>query len=70
MTKEELVEIITCGETSTVQFKQQMTTSKQIAEEMVAFANCKGGRRQARIGGSCDGRHEQTLQNIKRKYMG
>lgn len=43
MTKEELVEIITCGETSTVQFKQQMTTSKQIAEEMVAFANCKGG---------------------------
>ena len=25
MTKEELVEIITCGETSTVQFKQQMT---------------------------------------------
>ena len=43
MNKEELFEIISCGETSTVQFKQQMTTSKQIAEEMVAFANCKGG---------------------------
>lgn len=43
MTLEELHKIIRCGETSRVQFKQKFTTQKQIAEEMVAFANSEGG---------------------------
>lgn len=43
MTAEELREIIACGETSTVQFKLKFSTAKQVAEEMVAFANSKGG---------------------------
>ncbi len=43
MTAEELREIIACGETSKVQFKLVFSTAKQIAEEMVAFANSKGG---------------------------
>lgn len=43
MTVEELREIIACGETSKVQFKLMFSTPKQIAEEMVAFANSKGG---------------------------
>jgi predicted HTH transcriptional regulator len=43
MTAEELREIIACGETSKVQFKLMFNTPKQIAEEMVAFANSKGG---------------------------
>lgn len=43
MKKEEIEEKLRCGETSRVQFKRQFTTQKQIAEEMVAFANCEGG---------------------------
>lgn len=43
MTAEELREIIACGETSKVQFKLMFSAPKQIAEEMVAFANSKGG---------------------------
>lgn len=43
MTSEDLHKKILCGETSRVQFKQQFTTQKQIAEEMVAFANSEGG---------------------------
>ena len=43
MTRDELKDKIRCGETSHVQFKRQFTTQKQIAEEMVAFANCEGG---------------------------
>ena len=43
MTCEELEEIVSCGETSKVQFKQQFSSSKQIAEELVAFANSRGG---------------------------
>ena len=43
MTSEELVNIIACGETSTVQFKREYTSIKQFAEEMVAFANSMGG---------------------------
>lgn len=44
MTEQEIIKIIRCGETSTVQFKQRFTSAKQIAEEFVAFANSKGGR--------------------------
>ena len=43
MTPEELYKIIRCGETSKMQFKQKFTTQKQIAEEMIAFANSEGG---------------------------
>lgn len=43
MTPSELQKIIECGETSKVQFKQEFTSQKQIASEMIAFANSKGG---------------------------
>ena len=43
MTGEELINIIQRGETSEVQLKQKFTTVRQVTEEMVAFANCKGG---------------------------
>lgn len=44
MTNKELIKLIKCGETSTVQFKQEFTTQRQIAEDLVAFANSGGGR--------------------------
>lgn len=43
MTSEVLYDTICCGETSQVQFKQKFTSQKQVAEEMVAFANSEGG---------------------------
>ena len=43
MTSEELRNIIKCGETSLVQFKQEFTTQKEMATEMIAFANGRGG---------------------------
>lgn len=43
MTKEEVLAIIKCGENSRVQFKEQFSTQKQMAEEFAAFANSKGG---------------------------
>ena len=43
MTEQELVELCGLGETTTVQFKLEFTTPKQIAEELVAFANTRGG---------------------------
>ena len=43
MTEQELVELCSLGETTTVQFKLEFTTPKQIAEELVAFANTRGG---------------------------
>ncbi len=39
----ELLDIISKGETSTVQFKLNVNNVKSIAQEMVAFANTKGG---------------------------
>ena len=44
MTQEELKDIAHCGETTTIQFKEQFTGQKEIAKEMVAFANTLGGR--------------------------
>lgn len=44
MTTEELKEIALCGETTTIQFKQEFTGQKEIAKDMVAFANTRGGR--------------------------
>ena len=43
MTKEELFSMIKCGENSRVQFKENVSSQKQIADEFVAFANSKGG---------------------------
>lgn len=43
MTPKEIIDIIACGETSTVQFKRQVDSVKQLVEEIVAFANSKGG---------------------------
>ncbi len=44
MTQEDLKDIARCGETTTVQFKEQFPGQKEIAKEMVAFANTLGGR--------------------------
>ena len=44
MTEQELLKAIRCGETSTIQFREQFTTTRQVVEEMVAFSNSKGGR--------------------------
>lgn len=43
MTEKELVQLCKLGETTTTQFKLVFTSQKQIAEEMVAFANTRGG---------------------------
>lgn len=44
MTKELLLETIANGETSRVQFKADVTNAVSLAQEMVAFANSKGGQ--------------------------
>lgn len=44
MTAEELKDIALCGETTKVQFKQEFTGQKEIAKDMVAFANGRGGK--------------------------
>lgn len=43
MTSKELKEIISGGETSSVQFKQQIDSLNGIAAEMIAMSNAKGG---------------------------
>lgn len=43
MTEKELVQLCRLGETTTTQFKLEFTTQKQIAEELIAFANSRGG---------------------------
>ena len=43
MTEKELIELCSLGESTTVQYKLEFTTQKQIAEELVAFANTRGG---------------------------
>lgn len=43
MEEKELKELIEKGETSTVQFKGNITNERSIAQEMVAFANSRGG---------------------------
>lgn len=43
MIKEEVLSIVRCGENSRVQFKEKISGQKQIADELVAFANSKGG---------------------------
>lgn len=39
MKEKEFKEICLCGETTHVQFKREFTTQKEIAKEMIAFAN-------------------------------
>ena len=43
MTEKEFKEICLCGETTRIQFKREFTTQKEIAKEMIAFANSRGG---------------------------
>ena len=43
MTEDNFKELCLCGETTRVQFKQTFTSQKEIAKEMIAFANSKGG---------------------------
>ena len=43
MTQSELTEIVACGETSRVQFKETLDNNDSIAAEMIALANTKGG---------------------------
>jgi len=44
MSEQEFIEICRCGETSVVQFKQEFTGQREIAKEMIAFANTRGGK--------------------------
>lgn len=43
MTGNEFKEICLCGETTRVQFKREFTSQKEVAKEMIAFANSHGG---------------------------
>lgn len=43
MTTKELKETVLCGETTMVQFKQTFSGQKEVANEMIAFANTRGG---------------------------
>lgn len=43
MTAETLKELCLCGETTKVQFKEEPVSQKEVAKEMIAFANTKGG---------------------------
>lgn len=44
MTPEELKNKVMCGETTMIQFKEKFSGQKDIAKEMVAFANSRGGQ--------------------------
>lgn len=44
MTETELTEIVACGETSKVQFKEILDNKDSIAAEMVAMSNAEGGQ--------------------------
>ena len=43
MTEDSFKDLCLCGETTKVQFKEAFTSQKEIAKEMIAFANTKGG---------------------------
>lgn len=43
MTENTFKDLCLCGETTKVQFKEAFTSQKEIAKEMIAFANSKGG---------------------------
>ena len=43
MTESDFKDICLCGETTRVQFKSEFTSQKEMAKEMIAFANSRGG---------------------------
>lgn len=43
MTEDTFKDLCLCGKTTKVQFKEAFTSQKEIAKEMIAFANSKGG---------------------------
>ena len=43
MDKVEFKDLCLCGETTRVQFKREFTSQKEIAKEMIVFANSHGG---------------------------
>ncbi len=43
MTAEYFTQLRLCGETTKVQFKEKFTSEREIARELIAFANTKGG---------------------------
>ena len=43
MTEQELLQIISGGESSTVQFKERLPNGDSLAHEMIAFSNSRGG---------------------------
>jgi ATP-dependent DNA helicase RecG len=63
MLKAELLEIITNGESSGVEFKRDGLLPEQLAKEIVALANFQGG--QVLIGVEDDG----TITGIQRKEL-
>ncbi len=69
MTEEDLKDLCLCGETTRVQFKREFTTQKEIAKEMVAFANSKGGQIlfgvEDKTGGLCGLSYDQ-IQSVSR----
>lgn len=70
MNSEELWQIIRCGETSRVQFKESFSNQKQLAAEIIAFANSKGGMILFGIEdktGSIRGMAYQEIQRIARE---
>lgn len=62
--------IVSCGENSRVQFKEEWTSSKQIAAELIAFANSKGGELYIGIEdktGEITGLSYEEIQTISRE---
>lgn len=68
MNRVELLNIIENGENSYIEFKEEGTKAKELAEEIVAFANSEGGT--ILIGVSDDGKIKGiTDKNIEEKIM-
>jgi predicted HTH transcriptional regulator len=66
MTPPELLQILQMGETSQAQFKQDWTSNDQVAAELIAFANSKGGLLLfgVRDDGSAAGLNFEQIQKI------
>ncbi|MFC0906126.1 helix-turn-helix domain-containing protein [Clostridium sp. MT-14] len=68
MNRVELLNIIENGENSYIEFKEEGIKAKELAEEIVAFANSEGGT--ILIGVSDDGKIKGiTDKNIEEKIM-
>lgn len=72
MTIDEIKKIIQNGENSYIEFKEEETKAKELAEEMVAFSNSDGGMiligvdDKGNIKGIKDNKTEETVMNICR----